>query len=124
MIGTFTLAVGGIGVANIMFVVVQERMREIGIRRSVGAKRLNIMIQFFTETFFVVGLGGVLGYGIGWLVIQGMQFIPIKEYVGTPQFTPIVGIGAFVVLAVVGLVAGLMPARRASRLDVVECLRA
>jgi putative ABC transport system permease protein len=123
MIGSFTLAVGGIGVANIMFVVVQERMREIGIRRSVGAKRLNIMIQFFAETFFVVGLGGALGYGIGWLVVQGMQFIPIKEYVGTPQFTPEVGIGAFLVLAIVGLAAGLMPARRASRLDVVECLR-
>lgn len=123
LIGFFTLAVGGIGVANIMFVVVQERMREIGIRRSVGAKRRNIMAQFFAETFFVVALGGALGYGIGWLVVQGLQFIPIKEYVGTPQFTPEVGIAAFVVLAVIGLAAGLMPARRASRLDVVECLR-
>ncbi len=123
MIGAFTLAVGGIGVANIMFVVVQERMPEIGIRRSVGAKRRNIMTQFFAETFFVVALGGVLGYLIGWLVIQAMQYIPISEYVGTPQFTPEVGIGAFAVLAIVGLAAGLMPARRASRLDVVECLR-
>jgi putative ABC transport system permease protein len=123
MIGAFTLAVGGIGVANIMFVVVQERMPEIGIRRSVGAKRWNIMTQFFAETFFVVALGGVLGYLIGWVVIQAMQYIPISEYVGTPQFTPSVGIGAFAVLAFVGLAAGLLPARRASRLDVVECLR-
>jgi putative ABC transport system permease protein len=123
MIGAFTLAVGGIGVANIMFVVVQERMPEIGIRRSVGAKRWNIMTQFFAETFFVVALGGVLGYMIGWGVIQAMQYIPISEYVGTPQFTPSVGIGAFAVLAFVGLAAGLLPARRASRLDVVECLR-
>ncbi len=123
LIGAFTLAVGGIGVANIMFVVVQERMREIGIRRSVGAKRWNIIVQFFAETFFVIGMGGVLGYGIGWLVVKGMQFIPIKEFVGTPQFTPMVGLGAFAVLAIVGLAAGLLPARRAARLDVVECLR-
>jgi putative ABC transport system permease protein len=123
MIGAFTLAVGGIGVANIMFVVVRERMREIGIRRSVGARRRNIMTQFFAETFFVVALGGVLGYMIGWAVVQAMQYIPISEYVGTPQFTPSVGIGAFAVLALVGFAAGLMPARRASRLDVVECLR-
>jgi putative ABC transport system permease protein len=123
MIGAFTLAVGGIGVANIMFVVVQERMREIGIRRSVGAKGWNIMSQFFAETFFVIALGGILGYAIGWLVVTGMQYIPIQEYVGTPQFTPVVGIAAFAVLALVGLAAGLLPARRASKLNVVECLR-
>lgn len=123
MIGAFTLAVGGIGVANIMFVVVQERMPEIGIRRSVGARRWNIMTQFFAETFFVVALGGVLGYMIGWAIVQAMQYIPMSEFVGTPQFTPAVGLGAFAVLAFVGLAAGLLPARRASRLDVVECLR-
>ena len=125
MIGGFTLAVGGIGVANIMFVVVQERMKEIGIRRSVGAKRRNIMMQFFMETFFVVGLGGAIGYLLGWLIVQGLQFIPdnISEYVGTPYFAPEVGLIAFLVLALIGLAAGLMPARRAARLDVVECLR-
>jgi len=125
LIGGFTLAVGGIGVANIMFVVVQERMREIGIRRSVGAKRWNIMIQFFAETFFVVGIGGGLGYLIGWLLVKGLQYIPdnISEYVGTPNFAPEVGIIAFLVLGLIGLAAGLMPARRAARLDVVECLR-
>jgi putative ABC transport system permease protein len=57
LIGFFTLAVGGIGVANIMFVVVQERMKEIGIRRAAGAKRHHIMSQFFLETFMIVGVG-------------------------------------------------------------------
>jgi putative ABC transport system permease protein len=123
IIGFFTLAVGGIGVANIMFVVVQERMKEIGIRRSVGARRSTIMIQFFSETFMIVGIGALLGYGIGWVVVQLMQNVPIREFVGAPIFSPIVGVIALVVLTFVGLIAGFLPAVRASRLDIVECLR-
>lgn len=123
IIGFFTLAVGGIGVANIMFVVVQERMKEIGIRRSVGAKRRNIMIQFFSETFMIVGFGAFLGYAIGWGLVELMQNIPIKDFVGAPIFSPIVGVIALVVLALIGLVAGFLPAVRASRLNIIECLR-
>jgi len=123
IIGFFTLAVGGIGVANIMFVVVQERMKEIGIRRSVGAKRRTIMIQFFSETFMIVGLGALIGYGIGWGIVELMQNIPIREFVGAPVFSPIVGMVALCVLTLIGLVAGFLPAVRASRLDIVECLR-
>jgi len=123
LIGFFTLAVGGIGVANIMFVVVQERMKEIGIRRSVGARRHHIMGQFFTETFMIIGMGAAAGYGIGWLLVQATQNLPIKEFVGAPYFSPTVGLIAFVVLSIVGFAAGLLPAWRASRLDIVECLR-
>lgn len=123
IIGFFTLAVGGIGVANIMFVIVQERMKEIGIRRSVGAKRRTIMIQFFSETFMIVGLGAMLGYGIGWGIVELMQNIPIREFVGAPVFSPIVGMVVLCVLTLIGLVAGFLPAVRASRLDIVECLR-
>src|SRR6056297_1220331 len=123
LIGFFTLAVGGIGVANIMFVVVQERMKEIGIRRSVGAKRHHIMGQFFVETFMIIGMGAAAGYGIGWLLVQATQNIPIKEFVGAPYFSPEVGLIAFAVLGFVGFAAGLLPAWRASRLDIVECLR-
>ncbi len=123
IIGFFTLAVGGIGVANIMFVVVQERMKEIGIRRSVGAKRGTIMTQFFTETFLIIGLGAILGYTIGWAIIELLQNIPIREYIGAPVFSSTVGLTALIVLGVIGLVAGFLPAVRASRLDIVECLR-
>ncbi|MDX1591749.1 MAG: ABC transporter permease [Balneolaceae bacterium] len=123
LIGFFTLAVGGIGVANIMFVVVQERMKEIGIRRSVGAQRHHIMGQFFVETFMIIGIGAAAGYGIGWLLVMATQNLPIKEFVGAPHFAPEVGMLAFVVLAIVGLAAGFLPAWRASRLDIVECLR-
>ena len=123
LIGFFTLAVGGIGVANIMFVVVQERMKEIGIRRSVGARRHHIMGQFFLETFLIIGVGAAAGYAIGWLLVQATQNIPIKEFVGAPYFSPGVGLVAFLVLGFVGFAAGLMPAWRASRLDIVDCLR-
>lgn len=123
LIGFFTLAVGGIGVANIMFVVVQERMKEIGVRRATGARRHHIMIQFFLETFMIVGIGASAGYLIGWVLVELMQDIPIKEFVGTPYFSPQVGLIAFAVLGFVGLASGFLPAWRASRLDVVECLR-
>lgn len=123
LIGFFTLAVGGIGVANIMFVVVQERMKEIGIRRSAGARRHHIMIQFFLETFMIIGIGASAGYVIGWLLVKSMQNIPIREFVGAPYFSPEVGLVAFIVLSFVGFAAGLLPAWRASRLDIVECLR-
>lgn len=122
LIGFFTLAVGGIGVANIMFVIVQERMKEIGIRRSVGARRYHIMGQFFTETFAVITIGAAAGYGIGWLLVQLTQNLPIKDFVGAPYFAPQVGLVAFVVLALVGLAAGFLPAWRASRLEITECL--
>ena len=109
--------------ANIMFVVVQERMKEIGIRRSVGAKRHHIMGQFFTETFMIIGVGAAAGYGSGWVLVKATQNLPIKEFVGSPYFSPEVGLIAFGVLGFVGFAAGLLPAWRASRLDIVECLR-
>lgn len=123
LIGFFTLAVGGIGVANIMFVVVQERMKEIGIRRSVGARRHHIMGQFFLETFMIIGIGAAAGYALGWVLVEATQNIPIKDFVGSPYFAPEVGFIAFIVLGVVGFAAGLLPAWRASRLDIVDCLR-
>lgn len=123
VIGFFTLAVGGIGVANIMFVVVQERMKEIGIRRCTGAKRRHIMSQFFLETFLIIGTGALAGYILGWLLIAAAQNNPIQDAVGVPYFSPSVGLTAFAVLSIVGLASGLLPAWRASRLDIIECLR-
>ncbi len=122
-IGGFTLAVGGIGVANIMYIVVQERMKEIGIKRAVGARKSTIMLQFFTETFFIMGIGSSIGFLIALGITQAMQFIPIKEFVGTPVISVEVMLAAVFVLSVVGFAAGLLPAKRAANLDVVECLR-
>jgi putative ABC transport system permease protein len=123
LIGSFTLAVGGIGVANIMYIVVQERVKEIGIRRAVGARRSNILIQFFSETMFIIGLGSSIGFVFAVLITQAMQFIPIKEFVGTPEISVQVALATMVVLAIIGFAAGIMPARRAATLNIVDCLR-
>lgn len=123
VIGTFTLAVGGIGVANIMYVVVQERFKEIGIKRAVGATKYNILLQFFMETFFIIALGAIIGFIIAIGITQGMKLIPIKEFVGTPEISIEVMLATITILLLIGLAAGLMPARKAANLDVVECLR-
>ncbi len=123
VIGGFTLAVGGIGVANIMYIVVQERTREIGVKRAVGATRGNIMVQFLAETFLIIGLGSVLGFLIAVGITAGMQYIPIKEFVGTPIISVEVGVITCLVLSLIGFAAGFFPARRAANLNVVDCLR-
>jgi putative ABC transport system permease protein len=123
LIGSFTLGVAGLGVANIMFIVVQERIKEIGVKRAVGAKRMDIIFQFFTETFFIIFLGSSVGFLIAFGIIQVVQLLPIKDFVGTPEMSWPVLTVTVCVLAIVGLSAGLMPARRAANLDVVECLR-
>jgi putative ABC transport system permease protein len=123
VIGGFTLGVGGIGVANIMFIVVQERIKEIGIRRAVGARRSSIMGQFFLETFFIIALGSGVGFLMAFLITQALQYIPIKDFVGTPVISWEVALVTAMVLTAVGLAAGLFPARRAANLNVVDCLR-
>jgi putative ABC transport system permease protein len=124
LIGSFTLGVGGIGVANIMYIVVQERIKEIGVKRAVGAKKSNILTQFFLETFFIMTIGSLIGFLISIGVITAMQFIPIKDFVGTPEISIEVALATAFVLSVVGFSAGLFPARKAANLNVVECLRA
>jgi putative ABC transport system permease protein len=123
LIGSMTLAVGGIGVANIMYIVVQERIKEIGVKRAVGAKKSHIMFQFFMESFFIIALGSLVGFAIAYGLIAILQFIPIKEFVGTPEFSAEVVAITTGVLMLIGLAAGLMPARKAAGLNVVECLR-
>ena len=123
IIGSFTLGVAGLGVANIMFIVVRERVKEIGVKRAVGARKSTILLQFFAETFMIVGLGAAIGFLIGWGIVSAMQLVPVKDYIGTPEISLPVVISTMSILAVIGLSAGMMPARRAANLDVVECLR-
>ncbi|HKK28338.1 MAG TPA: ABC transporter permease [Gemmatimonadota bacterium] len=123
IVGCFTLSVGGVGVANIMYIVVKERTREIGIRRSVGARPRDILVAFFAETFAIVGLGALLGFGLSVGIVQLLGLVPMQDFVGTPTISKTVLLVTVALLGVIGFVAGLFPARRAASLDPVECLR-
>lgn len=123
IIGSFTLTVGGIGVANIMFVVVKEKTGEIGIKRAVGATRKTIMRQFFLESFAIVMIGAVLGFLISVGIVNLAGLLPIEQEVGQPEISWVVIAVTMILLSAIALLAGYFPARKASRLEPVECLR-
>jgi putative ABC transport system permease protein len=122
IIGSFTLIVGGIGVSNIMYVVVEERTREIGIKLAVGAKPRFIQGQFLTETLTLTTVGGALGFLIT-IVVMAVFPASLDEYVGTPEASPFVILTTATLLGLIGLAAGWFPARRASLLDPVVALK-
>jgi putative ABC transport system permease protein len=122
IIGSFTLIVGGIGVSNIMYVVVEERTREIGVKLAVGAKPSFILSQFLIETMTLTAIGGFLGFLITLGVIAVFP-AQLDEYVGTPEVSGVVILTTAALLGVIGLAAGYFPARRASLLDPVVALK-
>jgi putative ABC transport system permease protein len=122
IIGSFTLIVGGIGVSNIMYVVVEERTREIGIKLALGAKPRFIQGQFLMETLILTAVGGVLGFLITLGVIAVFP-AQLDEYVGTPEASPVVLMTTTILLGIIGAIAGYFPARRASQLDPVVALK-
>jgi putative ABC transport system permease protein len=122
IIGSFTLIVAGIGVSNIMYVVVEERTREVGIKLAVGARPRYIQVQFLIETLVLTAAGGALGL----LVTLGIIAVfpaSLDEYVGTPMASPLVVGSTTALLGLIGLAAGYFPARRASLLDPVVALK-
>jgi putative ABC transport system permease protein len=122
IIGSFTLIVGGIGVSNIMYVVVEERTREIGVKLAVGAKPRFILTQFLVETMTLTAVGGFLGFLITIAVIAVFP-AQLDEYIGTPEASAVVILTTAALLGVIGLAAGYFPARRASLLDPVVALK-
>ena len=123
VIGSFTLMVGGLGVSNIMYVVVEERTREIGIKLAVGAKPRFIQTQFLLETLTLTALGGLLGFLVTLGVLFVFPFLKLDDYVGTPEASPMVVLTTAALLGLIGFVAGYFPARRASLLDPVVALK-
>ncbi len=109
--------------ANIMYIVVRERTREIGVRRAVGATRADIMRQFFAEALMIVAMGAALGLLLSLGLVAALGGLPIKEFVGVPTISPAVLAATLALLAIVAFAAGLLPARRAAALDPVEALR-
>ncbi len=130
-VGVITLMIGGVGVMNIMFFVVTQRTREIGIRRAIGALKKHIFFQLFVEAFALIFIGGLIGLGIGLGLNAGLSVLVEALRTQSPQlmmlFSPENSLLTSVITAffmvIAGFVAGLTPALRAMKLDIVECLR-
>jgi putative ABC transport system permease protein len=131
-VGSLTLAIGGLGLANIMLVSVTQRTREIGVLKSLGATRREILVQFLLEAMVIVTLGGAIGVAAGWAVTAAVQTLPLlgplfRDSSGTGdihlQVTASSILTSTLLLETVGLIAGLLPAIKASRLDPIDALR-
>ena len=122
IVGALTLVVGGIGVSNIMHVVVEERTKEIGLKMALGAKRTYVVGQFMFETLSLTFIGGAIGFAIAYAICH---FFPasLQEYVGVPVISFPVAVMTAVVLGLIGVAAGFFPARMAASLDPVVALR-
>ena len=131
VLGAFTLLVGGIGVASIMRVVVDERTREIGVKLAVGARRRTILLQFFSESLAIMFLGGLAGFGLAAGVLVAVKSLArgttadlsFTGFIGVPTLNPVVVVSTVLILLVIGVVSGIIPARTAASTDPIEALR-
>jgi putative ABC transport system permease protein len=131
-IGTLTLGIGGVGVMNIMLVTVDERIREIGLRRALGARKSHIRTQFLCEALVITAAGGLLGMALAYLAAAAVGTLPMlgplfHDASGKRDIhlviSPAIALISTGILVLVGMLSGLVPALRASRLEPSTALR-
>jgi len=122
-VALLTLALGGIGVMNIMLVAVTERTREIGIRKALGATAIDIRRQFLVESAIITIVSGIAGLALGVGLCLLLRLVPLPDFVPHPVISPIAIIASLTTLTAITLLAGMYPALRAADLSPMECLR-
>ncbi len=127
IIGGLTLLIAGVGVANIMYVSIKERTREIGIKMAVGARKSYILFQFLIEAFIITFVGGFGGMAFSYILTEAFKRVPIEsdvlEFMGRPTISLEIGLVVIGILGIMGLVSGLFPAMKAASVSPVESLR-
>lgn len=128
IVGALTLLIGGVGVANIMFAVIKERTREIGVKMALGAKSRWIIWPFVLEALVYTFTGGAFGIIIATLIVAAATWLPVESnrvmsFLGRPTLSPEIGVATSAILGMIGLLAGYFPARRAARVDPAATLR-
>jgi len=127
IIGGLTLFIAGVGVANIMYVSIKERTREIGIKMAMGARRSYILVQFLIEALIITFVGGLGGMSISYVLTEAFKRVPIEsdvlDMMGRPTISLEIGIIVITILGIMGILSGLFPAMKAASVSPVESLR-
>ena len=127
IVGSITLIVAGVGVANIMYVSAKKRTKEIGIKISLGAKRRHVLLQFISEALMIAFIGGASGVLLSFVMVELVQFLPLEGDVADMLAHPVISLKIMVLIAlilgVIGFLAGVFPARRAASINPIDALR-